>query len=145
MKNYFMGNCLEDSFNGEPYIEKFRKLRETCLKEGIVFDGELYDEETTILCYINESVDAIYRKDNSHVYLRFSFQDNESFEKSFHFREVKRNIKEINGIIKDITYIPQNLYLIEVHIVDRKFTHIIKTTLDLFDAREKEVDFVENQ
>lgn len=139
MKQEFIGNCMETSFDGEPFIEKFRKLRETCTEEGITFEGELYDEETTILCYINENVDAIYRKDNAHVYLRFAFQSDKYFEDSFHWRKIKRTIKEVEGIIKDITYIPQNLYLIEVHIVDRKFTYVIKTILEIFEAKEKEI------
>lgn len=125
-----IGNCMDSEFNEELYIEKLRKLREKCSIEGIDFDGTLYDSANYILCYVNDGVDVLYKKDNHHVFLHFSFIASSNDEHKF--SKLQEFVEKNNGIVKNKQYIPQCLHHLEVHILDKKFTEVIKESINVF-------------
>lgn len=125
-------NQQASSLIDELYTSKLSSLKENCLKRGIEFQGNLVSTENLVICYVNDNVDLTFRKENHHAFLTFSILSEYPLEETSEFKEFKAFIEQHKGIVKNIDDVPQCLYFVEVHILDRYFIDVISKGHSLF-------------
>lgn len=135
-----IGHFSDEKFQEAAYIDKIRKLAHDCKRESIPFEGTLYEDELYITCFINDYTDLIYKKEKGHVYLRFSVILETKPEENEEYKKLTDELGILQGAIKQVYYIPQGLYLLDIHILDKKFTETIKLISNFISKVENDLD-----